>query len=193
MRYAFAILFSILAMLGCSASAAHTEAKVATGIAVVANTGLDVLGKVYEQQLVGAIIAAGEASYATVEARNAAIDKAEAAVIQRWVPVWGDPPEVVGGRLGAWTVFRAAHTAWAAAIEAGGDGAPLLVQMRVAYCALLLVLPADAASVIRVPLVTCADPPALPASPAVLPTVTHDAGTDASAADASVADAAVHP
>ncbi len=178
-----AALFALLTLAGCSGcsgSAIHTEAKVATAIALVANTGLDVLGKVYEEQLVAAILAAGDATYAAEADRNAAIDRAEAAVIARWAPVWGDPPEVLGGRLGAWTVFRAAHTAWAAAIESGAGGATLRAQMESAYCALVAALPADAAALVRVPGVECSTPDAgaaaLPMAPAVLPTVVTDAG-----------------
>lgn len=144
-----------LLMLGCGGNATQQQARAASAVAIVANTGLDVLTKVYETQLVDSIIAAGSASYVDTKARDAAVDAAEQRVIERWRAVWGDIPGAPDGRVGLWTLFRAAHEAWATAIEAGADGASLLTQVEGAYCALVAALPTDAARMIAVPSIAC--------------------------------------
>lgn len=152
---AFGFVAAPLLMLGCSGTQTQQQARVASGVAIVANTGLDILGKVYETQLTDAVLAAAQAKYDGVDQRSAAIDQAELAVVDRWRAVWGDPPGAPESRVGLWTLFRAAHAAWAEAIERGETGDSLLEQLTGAYCALTGALPVDAARLIRIDAIQC--------------------------------------
>jgi hypothetical protein len=134
------------AAIGCSAAAPTTlqaEARVASTIADVANAGLPVLSAAYTSALSNAIrqAALDEDAAAAKEHRptnrGPAMDAAESRVVHQWDVVWA-----------FWAAFRAAHTAWATAIEAGQDGKAEEQQMRETYCALGSVVPDSARSML---------------------------------------------
>jgi hypothetical protein len=157
-----AVLALTIMVLGCASLPRATSVAMADSVAQVANAGLPVLAKAYQDALTEAIVLAARSEDAAAQAerrpsnRGPAMDAAQAKVDVAWAPAWA-----------AWSVFRAAQATWAATLEAGGDGADEARSAQAAYCALAALLPASARSILTADGVLCTVPhdPGAPAAP----------------------------
>lgn len=149
-----AVLPGASGVVACSPADLQVQAASAETLGRFANTGLDLLGQAFLDELLDAErnAAAGETD---VEARGRAMDVASDRVKAAWRPVWGDPPGTPSRMLGAWDVFREAHDVWATAIESGGDRAAAEQAVQQAFCALAAVAPPRAQPVLAAVGIAC--------------------------------------
>lgn len=130
--------FSLIALMACGSSQRAVQASVADGIAQGANAGFPVLIQAYREQ--------GDTVIDAAQTRKAAEEGLDD-VRARWAPVWK-----------AWQTFRAAHGAWADALEGGGDTTAALGALKKAYCEVEAVWPSELAALPSVP-ITCPERP----------------------------------
>lgn len=138
-----ALVAPIVLVLGCTQSALQTQIRAANVVALAANEALPAMIAQYRADGLAAIAAAPD---------RPAAERALAETRSRWHSVWGTcDGEPLACRDGAWPALRAAHDAWAAALERYVSGAPLDVaaaidfatRLRAAYCNLRGALPAS--------------------------------------------------
>lgn len=141
----------------CAGGAVQFHAKAANAVALAANEALPALVATYRGEGLDAIARAPD---------RPAAEAALAALRARWRPVWGtcdgEPPSC---RDGAWPALRAAHAAWAEALEQAIAGRPLdlaaarahAARLRATYCAVRAAAPT--ARLPDVPALPCGGPP----------------------------------
>lgn len=110
------VLLLVALCCGCTPAAIHAQAAAANAIAVAGNSALPLLAASYEREGLAAI------------ARSTTQEQARAELVDvkaRWAPTWA-----------AWEALRAAHAAWATALEAGDDASlpTALGAVRDAWC-----------------------------------------------------------
>lgn len=132
-RWGAYILVTLIAF-GCSPSQQAIQAGIADGIASGANAGLPSLLSTYKAE--------GDAEIERAKDRPEAETGLEK-VRAKWAPVWK-----------AWETFRAAHSAWASTLEAGGDASKMFDALKAAYCDVEYVWPKELSALPAVPL-TC--------------------------------------
>lgn len=157
--HAFAAVALVIST--CTPSALQVQARVANGVGLAGNRALPLLIESYQTEGLRII----EQSRAEGAPRPEA-ERRLAAHVVAWRPVWGDCGAETGQCAGgAWTAMRAAHDAWAEALEQQIAGRPLDLpailahaeRLRVAYCALRTTVPEPARThVPQIPGALCA-------------------------------------
>lgn len=162
-RFARTLLLLVLGLLwwtGCGVSRARVQAIAGTTLANGANVLLAELGEDFSDDMIASIRAAGLKSDADngplklspdeLEARRrTAMRDAQAAVVKRWAPIWGEgespgaPSPGTASPAGLWGDVRAAHDAWARRLEAGEPVVDEVLDPAVvsSVCKLALALP----------------------------------------------------
>jgi len=119
------LALSILVLSGCPDYALQIQAQTANAVAQAANTELPVLVGQFRQDGMDALV--------TVKQKGGTEDQARAELARievKWAPVWK-----------GWDALRAAHDAWATALEKGGDYAAALIGLSKAYCSFMILWP----------------------------------------------------
>lgn len=139
------LLILLLGISTCTPSALQVQARLANSIALGGNRTLPLLVDAYRSEGLRIIAQAHESG----QSRSVA-EQRLAAHTDAWRPVWGDCDENTGQcQGGAWPALRAAHEAWASALEQQISGQPLDLasatqhaqNMQRAYCALRSAVP----------------------------------------------------
>lgn len=117
------LLVLLLLVLACSPSALQVQAQAADAMAKTANAALAAMVIAYQAEGDAAIEGASN-----LDDAHAALAK----VRDRWAPIWA-----------AADATRAAHDAWATALEHGTADSDLAGKLREAYCLMRLVAPAS--------------------------------------------------
>ena len=119
------VVLSSLVLCGCPDYALQVQAQTANAIAQGANTELPVLVAQFKQD--------GIEAMTVVKTNGGTADQARAELARievKWANVWK-----------GWDALRAAHDAWATALEKGGDYAAALLGLSKAYCAFMILWP----------------------------------------------------
>jgi hypothetical protein len=150
------IVLLALVLSGCPDYAVQVQAQTANAIGAGANTALPILVERYNQEGLRAIDKA--------QSRQ----EAEAAILHiknKWLPIWK-----------AWESMRIAQDHWATVLEQGGDMTAALIEMKNAYCELMVIWPEDIPAIPLAPIACPNLAPKAPEAPEAIPT---DAGPPA--------------